>query len=187
LALPTKHRPIIANGAGIPLDAWVEFCKADKYKKECTFGQDEPKRIVLTEEIWSAIAVINSNVNDTTTSITDPLHWGVEDRWDLAEDGYGDCEDHQLLKRSLLADLGIPRRAMRITVVLDSEQRGHAVLMIKTDRGDFILDNLTHKVLSWEETTYVYLRQEGQNNPQEWVNLHPDESAPDTVSTNGAD
>jgi predicted transglutaminase-like cysteine proteinase len=39
-------------------------------------------------------------------------------RGNLAEDGFGDCEDYQLLKRHLLAEAGLPRRAMRMTVVV---------------------------------------------------------------------
>ena len=45
--------------------------------------------------------------------------WGVPDRWDLPTTGYGDCEDMQLLKRKLLAERGLPRRAMRMTVVIN--------------------------------------------------------------------
>ena len=71
---------------------------------------------------------------------------GVADRWDLAEDGSGDCEDFQLLKRKLLAQSGLPRRAMRMTVVIDEKGEGHAVLTLLTDRGDLVLDNKTSAV-----------------------------------------
>ena len=43
----------------------------------------------------------------------------MPDRWDLPTTGYGDCEDMQLLKRKLLAERGLPRRAMRMTVVIN--------------------------------------------------------------------
>lgn len=186
-ALPAKHRPIFVKGDGNPLIGWVEFCSNEMYKTECTFGQDEPKRIVLTADVWTKLTDINQYVNRTIKPITDPLHWGenVIERWDLAEDGYGDCEDHQLLKRQMLAKVGLPRRAMRMTLVLDTKGEGHAVLMIKTDRGDFLLDNLTNDILSWEDTPYTYLRQEGQDNPKEWVKLHPDDSDPDAVVAGG--
>ena len=76
-----------------------------------------------------------------------PGSLGVPDRWDLAEDGQGDCEDFQLLKRRLLAEAGLPRRAMRMTVVVDDKGEGHAVLMIRTAQGDFVLDNKTSAIL----------------------------------------
>ena len=84
---------------------------------------------------------MNADVNNALRPVTDEAHHGILDRWDLAEDGAGDCEDYQLLKRKLLVDAGLPRRALRMSVVLDEKGEGHAVLMVRTDRGDFILDN----------------------------------------------
>ena len=89
-------------------------------------------------------------------------HWGVPDRWDLAEDGSGDCEAFQLLKRKLLAQSGLPRRAMRMTVVIDEKGEGHAVLMLRTDRGDLILDNKTSAALPGQRTGYVFIKREAQ-------------------------
>jgi predicted transglutaminase-like cysteine proteinase len=102
--------------------------------------------------------------------VTDQEHWGLPDRWDLAEDGSGDCEDYQLLKRKLLADAGLPRRAMRMTVVIDEKNEGHAVLMVRTDRGDFVLDNKTDSVTPWFQTGYVFVKRESQD-AISWVSL----------------
>ena len=95
----------------------------------------------------------------------------MPDRWDLAEDGAGDCEDFQLLKRHRLVEAGLPRRAMRMTVVLDDQDEGHAVLMVRTDRGDLILDNKTMAVLPWQRTPYTYVKREGQDSAA-WVSLN---------------
>src|SRR3712207_7197474 len=45
-------------------------------------------------------------------------------------------EDIQLLKRRMLTEAGLPQRAMRMTVVIDEQGAGHAVMMVRTDRGD---------------------------------------------------
>ena len=95
----------------------------------------------MTVATWNAMVAVNQEVNATVFPVSDQDHWGIEDRWDYPEDGLGDCEDIQLLKRRRLSELGFPRRAMRMSVVVDREGLGHAVLMILTDRGDFILDN----------------------------------------------
>ena len=95
--------------------------------------------------------------------MTDKEHWGVVDSWDFPDDGYGDCEDYQLLKRKLLAEHGLSRRAMRMTVVIDEQGEGHAVLMVRTDRGDYILDNKPMRVLPWEQTGYVFVKREGHD------------------------
>src|ERR1700710_3154241 len=91
----------------------------------------------------------NGGVNKGVEPMTDQDHLHVADRWDLAEDGIGDCEDFQLLKRHLLAEAGLPRRAMRMTVVIDEKGEGHAGLTLITDRGDLVLDTKTSAILPW--------------------------------------
>src|SRR5215210_3081553 len=138
-----------SRGSARPISAWADFC--NRVPTECEVGPDEPRMITLTDEVWRLLVTVNSRVNATIKPMTDASHWGVPDRWDIAEDGYGDCEDYQLLKRKLLAEQGLPRRAMRMTVVIDDKGEGHAVLMIRTDRGDFVLDNKTNAVLPWNQ------------------------------------
>ena len=92
------------------------------------------------------------------------------DRWDIPDDGYGDCEDYQLLKRKLLVKAGLPRRALRMTVVVDQQGEGHAVLMVRTDRGDFILDNKQNSILPWSQTKYRFVKRESDNG-RSWVSL----------------
>ena len=130
----------------------------------------EPAVIALTPDVWQTLVAVNRAVNKRIKPITDLKHWGVIDRWDFPDDGLGDCEDYQILKRKLLADRGLPRRAMRMTVVRDGKGEGHAVLMIRTDRGDFILDNKTDTVLPWYQTGYIFVKREGQASAS-WVSL----------------
>ena len=84
---------------------------------------------------------VNNWVNDTIKPMTDMEHWGVVERWYYPDDGYGDCEDYVLLKRRMLMQAGWPREALLITVVRDKKGDGHAVLTVKTDKGEFVLDN----------------------------------------------
>ncbi|HXV30629.1 MAG TPA: transglutaminase-like cysteine peptidase, partial [Sinorhizobium sp.] len=48
---------------------------------------------------------------------------------------------------------------------------GHAVLTVRTDRGDFILDNMRSKVLLWSETEYTFLKRQSSENAGRWVKL----------------
>jgi predicted transglutaminase-like cysteine proteinase len=57
-----------------------------------------------------------------------------------------------------------------MTVVVDEEGSGHAVLMVRTDRGEFILDNKRNTVLPWQQTGYVYIMREGADGDA-WVSL----------------
>ncbi|RVU21687.1 transglutaminase-like cysteine peptidase [Methylobacterium oryzihabitans] len=167
-ALPAPSAAAAAMGEARPIVAWVDFCA--QYASECAVDPSEPDTIALTPRVWQTITHVNRSVNAGLRAVTDQEHWGVPDRWDLAEDGAGDCEDYQLLKRKLLAQTGLPRRAMRMTVVIDEKGEGHAVLMVRTDRGDYILDNKTSAILPWHRTGYTFIKREGQTSTA-WVSL----------------
>ncbi|MFH6781160.1 MULTISPECIES: transglutaminase-like cysteine peptidase [Methylobacterium] len=167
-ALPAVTIPAAPVGEARPVPAWTEFCA--RYASECAVDPSEPAQVTLTPRLWQTVTGINRQVNTSLRAVTDMDHWGVPDRWDLAEDGSGDCEDFQLLKRKLLAQAGLPRRAMRMTVVIDEKGEGHAVLMLRTDRGDLVLDNKTSAVLPWHKTGYTYIKREGDEGAR-WVSL----------------
>ncbi len=109
-------------------------------------------------------------MNAAIKAKTDEDHGGVEDRWDFAEDGYGNFADYQLVERKLLVEAGFPRRALRMTVVIDELGEGHAVLMVRTSRGDFILDNKKDAILPWHQTGYTYIKREGDDGTT-WASL----------------
>jgi predicted transglutaminase-like cysteine proteinase len=168
VSLPAPMTPAETLGEARPLLAWIDFCR--RHPSECTVDTSEPAVVALTPRTWQTIVSINRKVNATIKPMTDLEHWSVADRWDFPDDGFGDCEDYQLLKRKLLAERGLPRRAMRMTVVRDDQGEGHAVLMIRTDHGDFVLDNKTSNVLSWNQTGYAYVKRESQSMVG-WVSL----------------
>jgi predicted transglutaminase-like cysteine proteinase len=166
--------PLPMVGDAEPISAWRDFCV--RYPTECAVDLSEPAVVELTAAAWGAIHAVNELVNSTTKAVVDIEHWGMVDRWDFPTDGYGDCEDYQLLKRRLLVELGIPRRSMRITVVIDETREGHAVLMIRTERGDYILDNRRDAVLAWSNTGYEYIKREGSEGRM-WVALNGEKGA----------
>ncbi|GJE38465.1 transglutaminase-like cysteine peptidase [Methylobacterium persicinum] len=156
------------RGDAKPIAAWTTFCQ--DYAAECDVDRSEPSKITLTPAIWNTIVAVNRRINKSVEPMTDMEHLHVADRWDLAEDGIGDCEDFQLLKRHILAEAGLPRRAMRMTVVIDEKGEGHAVLTLITDRGDLVLDNKTNTILPWHRTGYVFIKRESQDTTA-WVSL----------------
>jgi predicted transglutaminase-like cysteine proteinase len=157
-----------ATALARPTDAWSDFCQ--RLPTECNINLSEPEKMKLTRATWNTIKAINTRINGSIIPLSDQDHWGVADRWDLPDDGYGDCEDIQLLKRKLLVERGLPRRAMRMTVAIDDRGEGHAVLMMRTDRGDFILDNKTDAILPWHKTGLTFSKREGHDSTA-WVSL----------------
>jgi predicted transglutaminase-like cysteine proteinase len=170
---------VVPMGPAHPTQAWVRFC--EQLPDECVVDLAEPEAITLRPDVWSIIVEVNERVNSMILAVTDQDHWGVLDRWDYPDDGLGDCEDIQLLKRRLLVAAGVPQRTLRMTVVVDQRGAGHAVMMVRTHRGDFILDNKKNAVLPWNRTGYVYVKREGTDSAA-WVSLG-DRAAPLVTAT----
>jgi predicted transglutaminase-like cysteine proteinase len=148
---------------------WIDFC-ADN-PRECDGRPLEARDVVLTQKAWKDLARVNKWVNDHVRPMTDIEHWGVVERWSYPDDGYGDCEDYVLLKRRMLMQSGWPRQALLITVVRDTKGEGHAVLTVKTDKGEFILDNQEEQIMLWSETSYRFVKRQSQTDPNLWVAL----------------
>ena len=152
-----------------PPIGWTDFCI--EYAPECETKPLEARDVVLTPKAWKDLASINKWVNDSVWPITDMDHWGVVERWNYPDDGYGDCEDYVLLKRKMLLAAAWPRQALLITVVRDRNGDGHAVLTVKTDKGEFILDNQSPDILLWSETGYHFVKRQSQTDPNTWISL----------------
>ena len=158
---------------------WVEFCIDNP---DCRGGTSQPRDIVMSQTAWRDLVRVNRWVNETVKPMTDLEHWGVVEKWSLPTDGYGDCEDYVLMKRKLLIDAGWPREALLVTVVRDKKGEGHAVLTVKSDKGEFILDNQNESVVSWTETGYRFVKRQSQSDANVWVSLGDGRPAAATAS-----
>ena len=159
---------------------WVEFCAESP--GECRGSATQARDIIMSQTAWKDLLRVNRWVNDNIKPMTDMEHWGVVEKWSLPTDGYGDCEDYVLLKRKMLIDAGWPREALLITVVRDKKGEGHAVLTVKSNKGEFILDNQNEEVIAWTETGYRFVKRQSQNDPNVWVSLSQPNSAVATAS-----
>ncbi|MBX9778062.1 MAG: transglutaminase-like cysteine peptidase [Xanthobacteraceae bacterium] len=172
IAIGTSSRPPIG---------WTEFCAENR--QECATRPMEARDVVLSQTAWRDLVRINRWVNSKIKPLTDMEHWGVVERWSYPEDGYGDCEDYVLLKRKMLMQAGWPRQALLITVVRDQRGDGHAVLTVKTDKGEFILDNQNEEILLWSETSYRFVKRQSQTDPNVWVALGDNRPAAATATS----
>ncbi|CAM5768000.1 transglutaminase [Labrys miyagiensis] len=152
-----------------PPSGYLQFCRDNP--SDCKAGTQEARDIVLSRQAWKDLIALNDQVNQSVKPMTDLENYGKVEWWAYPTDGYGDCEDYVLLKRKLLIDAGWPRSALLITVVRDKKGEGHAVLMVKTDRGEFVLDNQEPKILSWRATGYRYVKRQSQSDQNAWVSL----------------
>ena len=152
-----------------PPIGWVEFCV--DHPIECKATTSAPRDVVLSNKAWTDLVRINKWANENVKPMTDMDHWGVVEKWSYPDDGYGDCEDYALLKRRMLIEAGWPREALLMTVVREKNGNGHAVLTVKTDKGEFILDNQEERILLWSETSYRFVKRQSQSDPNRWVSL----------------
>jgi len=152
-----------------PPVGWVEFCA--EHPVDCKVAPTAARDVVLSNKAWGDLVRINKWVNENVKPMTDLEHWGVVEKWSYPDDGYGDCEDYVLLKRRMLMEAGWPRAALLITVVREKNGNGHAVLTVKTDKGEFILDNQEERILLWSESAYHYVKRQSQSDPNRWVAL----------------
>ncbi|WP_051679759.1 transglutaminase-like cysteine peptidase [Pseudorhizobium marinum] len=155
-------------GKANPPIGHYEFCRI--YTSECQPASHDAGPMTLTEDRWRALLDVNYTVNTSIMPLTDQEIYGVEERWAYPRT-VGDCEDFVLLKRKMLISQGFDASDLLITVVLQPNGEGHAVLTVRTDHGDFVLDNMRNKVLPWSETEYTFLKRQAADNPGQWVKL----------------
>jgi predicted transglutaminase-like cysteine proteinase len=149
---------------------WVDLCGREP--QECDQPVLPAQNIALTPDIWRMLNAVNRHVNATIEPISNFDHWGtLLDHWDYPKDGKGDCKIYALWKRKLLIDAGLPRQALLMTIVRDLDGDGHTILTVKTNRGEFILDNLRDDIRPWDETGYRFLKRQSQQNPNIWVGI----------------
>ena len=165
----------VGEATSVPY-GWVDFCR--RYEGECDGAGASPVDINFSPKAAREIDRVNRWVNAHVTPVSDMDHWGLIDRWDYPIDGRGDCEDYALLKRKLLIEMGFPRQALLMTVVKDEAEEGHAILTLKTNRGEFVLDNLSNDTRPWTASGYRFVKRQSQSDPNVWVTLGAPAEAP---------
>ena len=112
--------------------------------------------LVLTDEIWNQLNVINDEVNRRTYE-RDTDQYNKPDFWQRIKDGTGDCEDYALEKRAQM-QLLFPddKDAFRLAYVKTETGTGHAVLTIDTSNGTMVADNRVNGIKVWDDFPYEY-------------------------------
>jgi predicted transglutaminase-like cysteine proteinase len=156
-----------------PPMGYVQFCR--DFPEDCRTGPRAARVITLTKPRWQELDRINRAVNRAVVPATDQELYHVPERWSYPV-AKGDCEDYVILKRKMLMRHGWPEEALLITVVRDRRGEGHAVLTVRTNRGDFILDNQAEDIRTWRDTGYKFVKRQAEWDPTVWVSLTPPSS-----------
>ena len=137
--------------------AHVMFCQANP--QECTVRRSRWSRldVVLNEARYKTLRAVNDN----------PQVAGG-DLWSLNPKS-GDCEDYAITKRHELVARGWPVRALRLAVAYTPFGEGHAVLVVRTNQGDLVLDNRNSAIRPWNKTGLKWVKIEAAGNPAKWM------------------
>lgn len=127
---------------------------------------------VMGPGLWSLLNRIDDDINHAIRPQSDSLSYGVDDYWTTPlEDGVrvGDCEDFALEKQKALLAAGVPRSALNLAVVVTPAGLRHAVLLVSTTDGEFVLDNLSVAVARWDQTPYRWVSRQWKGEAFNWT------------------
>ncbi|MCK0143744.1 transglutaminase-like cysteine peptidase [Aliiroseovarius sp. F20344] len=164
LASGTDFLKSRGNGAAPP--GAKQLCST--YRWACARGSSAS---LVSQGQMQVVRAVNTAVNRSTRSIEDRQQYGEAERWAMPTRRGGDCEDYALAKKRALIGKGIDPQRLLIATVLDRSRRPHAVLVVRTDQGDLVLDNVTNSIRSWRETRYVFLRMQDPRSPSRWIKV----------------
>jgi predicted transglutaminase-like cysteine proteinase len=146
-----------------------DFCKT--HRGECSIRPRNLAPATMNSVLLRQLTGVTVAVNASVKPMSDTEIYGKDEVWAYPDSHVGDCEDYVLEKRRRLSRLGISLSDLLITVVRKPDGEGHAVLTVRTDKGDYILDNLTDKVRSWDQTGYRFLKRQATDNTGRWVSI----------------
>ncbi len=160
--------PMITGGLTSQPIGHYEFCKANPAECQIVSRDTGPER--MTGRLWKKLVAVNVEVNAAVRPVNDFDLYGKDEVW-AYPNGAGDCEDYVLEKRRDLMRQGVSVSNLLITVVRKPDGEGHAVLTVRSSKGDFILDNLTDVVRQWDQTGYRFLKRQASDNTGHWVTI----------------
>ncbi len=149
---------------------FISFCL--RQPEQCARPDNPDALVQMTTQNWQTMMAVNRTVNAAILPADDVRHYGRAEYWSIPDDGYGDCEDYALTKRKVLAEAGMPTAALRIAIVIAPREGRHAVLTVATDRGDYVLDNLTDTILPWNRTDFAWQERQDFSHASGWIAMN---------------
>ena len=164
-AIPASRAFLAEGEAELAPLAHVKFCIANA--EECAGGTVATGGAVLDGADAAVLDRVNREVN---RRIRPRAKFASIGQWAINPSS-GDCNDYAVTKRHLLIALGLPANALRLAVVRTSWGEGHLVLVARTQDGDFVLDNLSNRLLRWDETGHSFLKIQSASDARNWTGI----------------
>jgi predicted transglutaminase-like cysteine proteinase len=161
-------RKIGRGGGKLPPFAYIQMCV-----KNPGLCQNRPGRLAragakvrMTKNLHAQLASVNAAVNRKIKPVRD----GKIDTWSINV-SRGDCEDYVLTKKAQLLARGWPSTALSIAVVKTRWGEKHAVLVVDTTSGRYVLDNLNRNIVPMSRAPYRFLTMQVSGSGRTWRSL----------------
>jgi predicted transglutaminase-like cysteine proteinase len=152
VTLPAPHS--LAQSLGM-----ADFCS-----RELAVCRSAPAERIAADNILNLLRMVNNRVNHAIRYVKDPAGTNV---W-TNNPKEGDCEDYAVTKWAQLEKAGIPLGAFSIAIT-KTHGEFHAVLVVTTDKGDYVLDNYHQDVVLWSSINdYTWLFRSRPGEPLVW-------------------
>jgi predicted transglutaminase-like cysteine proteinase len=166
-AIPTSRAFLAEGEAELAPLAHVKFCIANA--EECAGGSVATRGAVLDGADVPLLDRVNREVNRRIRPRAKLASIG---QWAINPSS-GDCNDYAVTKRHMLVALGLPASALRLAVVRTSWGEGHLVLVARMQDGDYVLDNLSNRLVRWSETGHSFLKIQSASDARNWTGVEP--------------
>ena len=154
---------LIEGSYAAPPRAFDAYCST--YVDQCvSVGGVEP--VALDEERWAELVAVNRSVNRHIR----PNPHARLDVWTIGATS-GACNEFAIEKRKELIERGWPSASLLLTVAYTMGGEAHLVVTVRTDRGDFVLDNLRSAVLPVERTNLRFVARQTTIHPRLWTSV----------------
>jgi predicted transglutaminase-like cysteine proteinase len=158
--VPSSHMPL-GGTVTQPLGAEL-FCLENA--TECAKQRSAAQQLKMTPELWSELVWVQYNINRKFRPTREARF-----AWDYSTDGTGNCVQFALEKRRALIMRGWPAEALQLATAVIRPDIGHLVLVIDTDEGDWVLDNLRSDVVRWQQLPYRWIARQQGASMEDWV------------------
>lgn len=171
--LAAAPRPAEAAPRHIPLASRVAapVAASDLCARYAWACKPSKRTIGDTAGMMNVANDVNRAVNRRVRSVDDLSQYRKKDFWSLPSNRGGDCEDVALLKKRELIQRGIPADRLLIATVHSRKIGPHAVLVLRMEDGDKVLDSLNSRIKPWHQTGYTFLRVQNPKALNSWVSV----------------
>lgn len=152
-----RFGPSVQTAAITPLSLQY-FCAQNR--NECRGGGNG--QVTMTPNLMAVLKQVNVHVNSAIRPQAD-----ATDSWNINPTA-GDCEDYVLSKRSMLIRNGVSAGSLRIAYTHTRRGEPHAVLVVRTSDGDYVLDNLSNSIKTLRASGYN-IRSMSSSDPTRWT------------------